>query len=151
MNDQICTTELTEKANKTMTVAESECAKSVALVVSNQVEYDGAGSYIAQLKNYKKDLESERKELVDPLNAHVKKINAKFKPHATAIDSAISQINVKMTSYFRAEEQKRLKAEAAAAEKARKEQEKLTRNARKKRRTRDKSKRRTRWFRRRIL
>lgn len=128
-NNPEIVTDLTEAIKNYMTQAESAYQGATALIVTNQEQYDYAGEYIASLKKYKNDLEKDRKELVDPLNAHVKKINAKFKPHATNIDNAIATANQKMTTYFREEERKRLKLEADAAEKSRKEQERLQKRA----------------------
>lgn len=121
--------DVTEKALQQMTQAQAEYNRAAALVVSSEPEYEAAGEYIAGLKRYKNALEKERKELVDPLNQHVKTINNKFKPHSDAIDKAIAQVNAKMVGYFRGQERIRLEAEAQAAEKARKEQERLQKRA----------------------
>ena len=124
-------TELTEQALKHISDAENAYQNATVLVVSNQDEYETAGDIIAGLKKWKGDLETERKSLVKPLNDVVKKLNAKFKPHTDKIDLSIKQVNSKMTEFFRIEEKKRLDAEAKAAEKARKEQDKINERARK--------------------
>lgn len=122
-------TDISTKAAQQMTAAQAEYIRASALVVSDQAGYESAGEYIAGLKATAKQLEAERTELVGPLNAVVKKINAKFKPHADAIEKAIRTVNDKMVTWFRAEEQKRLAQEAIDAEKARKEKEKLEKQA----------------------
>ena len=128
MNKEI-STELSTEVINNITVAEKAYQTAGAMVVSGQPEYESAGDFIADLKAYKKGLVKDQSEFTGPLEVAKKKIFAKFKPHITKIDEAIASVNSKMTVYFQAEEKKRREAEAAAVEKARKEQERLLKRA----------------------
>ncbi len=119
------TENLPEKTLELMASAERDYSRATTLVVTTQPEYEAAGVFIAMLKDYARNLEKDRKSIVDPINQSVKKINARYKPKSDAIDTAIEQVNAKMVAYYRAEEKKRLQAEAEAAEAARKEKERL--------------------------
>lgn len=123
--------ELTESAQLQITKAEEALSRATAITVKTETDYNEAGDFIADLKSYKNALEKERKDITGPLDQAKKKIMAKFRPHVDNIDQAIRAINNKMTAYYREQETKRLKAEAEAAEKARKERERLEDRARK--------------------
>lgn len=120
---------INERAQSEISSAIQALNQAAALIVSNQEEYDLAGSFIAQLKKRKSTLEKERKEITGPIDDAKKAVMSKFAPHIDNLDRAIQAINQKMIAHYRAEEKKRLEAEAAAAEKARREQEKLQKRA----------------------
>ncbi len=125
------TTDISEEVEKQITKAEEAYNQAQALTVTNDKEYDDAGTFIVDLKTYKKNLEKERKDLTSPLDDAKRKIMAKFKPHVDNIERAIAQVNGKMTKYFSEQEKLRLAEQAKAEEKARKERERLQRRAEK--------------------
>jgi hypothetical protein len=107
------------------------------ITITNDVEFKNAGSAIATLKKTKNDLDLDRKEKVDPLNAKVNYINGQYNPIIkVSIQNAINKLDVAMGNYQRKlmiereAEQKKRDAEAAETrrkleEAARKEAEKI--------------------------
>ena len=102
------------------------------LVVENQGDLDEATGTISQMKKRTKAIEDARKFLVNPLNAHVKKINDIFRSPKANFDKAEAIAKGKCTAFVVAEqkrqreEQDRLDREA---EKQRKFQQTLARKA----------------------
>lgn len=120
-------------------VAEAE-AQADALQVSNDAEAQAAAEVLRNIARYKKDAEAERKELVSPLNATVKRINQKFKDAVAPFEAADKRIRAKVGTYqaeqdrLRREEEERLERERQERErKAREERERQEAEARVKR------------------
>ncbi len=125
---------------------ESVETKAHAVQVTDAAGYESATGILVELKRAEKRVESQRKELVDPLNATVRRLNDIFRPFADRIERARAALDGKMRAW-RAEqdrkaeadrrwaEEQRRKAEAeeaakrAAAEKAAREQEEARRRA----------------------
>ena len=70
-----------------------------------------AASFQGWLKGAQKELEKERKFLVDPLNKHIKDINAKYKPLTEKLTTLHEVIGSKMLVWYN--EQKRVSEETA--------------------------------------
>ena len=77
------------------------------LVVKDQVTVDRATQIVRGVKGILKDAEADRKFLVDPLNNHVKAINARFKPLTTAATDIERLGKNKIISYQSEVEKKR--------------------------------------------
>jgi hypothetical protein len=73
-----------------------------------------AGDRVREWGERKKEAEKLRRELVDPLNQHVKKINGLFKTVTGPIDEAVGIVRGKMGAYVTKREDDRRKEEAAA-------------------------------------
>jgi hypothetical protein len=73
-------------------------------------------------------LETERRGKVDPLNAHVKSINAEYKKPRELIEKQTEQVSARLTDYAREEERKRAE-EAERARLAAEEAERIAREA----------------------
>jgi len=107
--------DLTTSIKKVATKA-SKLEKEVAvLVVSNDQEAEGANEVLGRVKTAYNEAEKERKFFVDPLNAHVKEINAKYKEKTapllqaeTIIKKALSAFQMKKIEQARKEEAKLL-------------------------------------------
>lgn len=99
------------------------------LVVQTEDDYRVAGEHLVALAARKKELDAKRRELVDPLNATVKRINDWFRDPIARCDEGRGRIERGMSA-FRAE-QRRIEEERqrVAAEAARKERERLEREA----------------------
>lgn len=88
-----------------------------ALQVRTQEEAEAAASFLTNVATMKREAEKARKYLVDPLNAHVKAINALFKPNETTLAAADKAVRGKVTEFraeqdrLRRQEQARLEAE----------------------------------------
>lgn len=113
----------------TRQVAEAE-AQAKALQVTSEAEATVAGEILREIARRRKDAEAERKELVGPLNATVKKINQRFKGSLAPLDAADKIVRDKLGTYtaeqdrIRQEEEARLEAERQERErKARDERE----------------------------
>ncbi len=99
--------------------------KSSSLVISTQPEYQIASDLLADIKSRGKALEEKRKGITAPLDAAKKATMDMFRPAVDAIDQFEREVKAKMSSFVREQERIRLAAEAEAAERVRKEQEKL--------------------------
>lgn len=86
--------------------------KAKAMVINTAEDNNQATEILGVLTKRKKSIEEARKFFVDPLNAQVKAINAKFKPQTTQVDSIISIVKQKVGAYHLAEEEKRAKEQA---------------------------------------
>jgi len=86
--------------------------KATAMVISTPEDNEQATEVLGILTKRKKSIEETRKFFVDPLNAQVKAINAKFKPQTTQVESVISIVKKKVGDYHVAEEEKRAKEQA---------------------------------------
>lgn len=80
--------------------------KAKAMVINSPEANLEATEVLGILTKRKKGIEEARKFFVDPLNAQVKAINAKFKPQTDAVDSIITIIKKKVGDWHLAEEKR---------------------------------------------
>src|SRR4030042_391913 len=88
-------------------------------VVANLEGVKRATEDLSMISNLKKALEERRKEYTQPLNDHLKEINATFKIFSEPLDAADKALRGKILAFNA--EQRRLQEEAARAEALRKE------------------------------
>lgn len=94
--------------------------------VNTPENYKWAAQSVAEIKETRERMESERRKAVDPLGIVVKLINGWFKPGITALDAAEALLKQKMVEYARLAEKKRTQFIAAAgASSSQKERVKL--------------------------
>ena len=115
---------LTEQGKKFLDVANG-------IQITDAVTLQGAADYLSENKAHQKKLDGERRELVDPLNEVVKRINAKFKPITDLLLSAESIIKNKIGKYQQDQLRIQREEQAKAEERARKERERLEARAEK--------------------
>jgi hypothetical protein len=84
------------------------------LVVEDQETYDVAMSTAAEWKAEREAWEAKRKSYADPVNVLKDMIQADFMPIIRGYDAAIAMAKAKGVTFLKAEEQKRLDAQAAA-------------------------------------
>ena len=125
---------LIERSESAVEVA---VGRAEAVRVSNHEEATQAAAILKELATQKKNAEASRKELVGPLNAHVKKINGKFKQTTEPLEAAERVLRSKLSDFqaeverLRQAEEDRLRREAAERErKLREERERVEREAR---------------------
>jgi hypothetical protein len=88
--------------------------------IDDEPKLHEAAPVLKWCKDFKAQVEQERKELVNPLNAVVKKINAKFKAVTSPVDNIAQHLQGLMGDYdyrLREAERKKVEREAKAAEK----------------------------------
>lgn len=103
------------------TEAQKLKAWALSFVVNNPDTVKAATQDLVLTANLKKAIESLRKEYVDPLNSHVKAINATFKPLTDVISEADTILRGKIGIYNT--EQQRIQAERENVERLRREAE----------------------------
>jgi uncharacterized phage infection (PIP) family protein YhgE len=81
-------------------------------------QYQSAAEQVAVFKAEFDGIEKDRRELTDPLNQVVKKLNAKAKPATTFLETAIKLLKQAMAQWQFAEEERQRKALAEAQAKA---------------------------------
>lgn len=111
--------------NKLQTQIEAAVTKSNDIVIDTEETLTQATDIVKFIKEKAKQVEKARKELVDPLNSHVKNINARFKHLSEPLEKAESILKGKMLIFQRELETKR----RAEEEVKRKELEEFTRKA----------------------
>lgn len=112
-------------------VAEAE-TRAAAMLITNDAEAEVAGEVLREIARLSKAAEGERRELVDPLNATVKKINARFKDAAAPFKAADEIIRGKLGAY-QAEQERAAEEERRRLEAERQERERKAREEREKR------------------
>jgi hypothetical protein len=96
--------------------------RAQALEVNTPEQARTATEFLGEIATAKRKGETARKFLVDPLNSHVKAINARFKSAAAPLDEADQLVRGKVIAFQREEaervaaEQARIDAERRAAE-----------------------------------
>jgi hypothetical protein len=99
-----------------------------ALQVRTDEEAAAAAELLGRVKAMAKDADKARRFLVDPLTAHVRAINAMFKPNAESLAGVESAVKAKVLAFQRAQEEaraaerRRVAAENAARERAAEEE-----------------------------
>lgn len=106
-----------------MTGAQAAEAFAQALEVSDDESYAFADTQLADLKGKANRLDEERRAIVDPINAGVKRINDLFRPAREFYERAEKAIKDKMLGYHQKRDQERRDAEAAAQRQADQEQQ----------------------------
>lgn len=104
-----------------------EYAQSFAIVAAG--DYEKAGEALTRIKGKAKALDELRKSLTQPLDAAKKKIMDFFREPAEKLAAAEGAIKKTMIAYQAEQDRIREKAEREAAEAARKERERLEREA----------------------
>ena len=99
-------------------------ASNIVAIETNP-QYENAVALRNAIKKTAKDFEDERDSLVRPKNEEVKKINTWFKRPAERLAELDSQIKKLIMAYQTMIEQRRIEAQKAADELARKEREKI--------------------------
>jgi hypothetical protein len=106
--------------DKRILAVTNESAEALAYLKSYVVEtpedYTNAAAMVQTFKGQFDALEAERRELTDPLNATIKKINEKVKPATTFLDTAIRLLKAAMGAFQIREEERQRKALEEAAE-----------------------------------
>ena len=113
MDDEIA---IVEKVSPAKAEAEGLLAQAEKAEITTMELCGTGGDLAAHLRTKRTDLDNSRKELVQPLNNHVKMINAKYNGVIAIYKDAEKVIKDKMGA-FMAEEERRQEAEAAAARK----------------------------------
>lgn len=98
--------------------AKELCAKADQVVIMDRSDLSSATDLLKTIRSRVKEIEKERKALVQPLNDHVKTINGRFKAMTDPLGEADSTISRHMLSFQKQEEQK-----AAEADRQRREAE----------------------------
>jgi len=92
---------------------------ATGFVVANPQDVKRAVEDLSLIANLRKALEGKRKEYTEPLNTHLKEINATFKTFSDPLDAANKILRDKVGAYN--QEQQRLKDEAEKADALRKQ------------------------------
>lgn len=95
-------------------------------VVSTEDEARAGKLLVDRAADCLKEMETERKKLVNPLNERVKEINDKYRSPREVLDTILDELKTRIRTYVKQEETKRL----LAAEEARKRLEEAERLAR---------------------
>lgn len=104
-------------------------AESGALTVADDDGNRVAVEMTGEIKRYVKDIERQRRKIVDPINAEVKKVNAFVKTFTGPLKSAERDLKNKIGRYAYQVEMDRRKRQAAADAAQRKAQEEMDRQA----------------------
>jgi hypothetical protein len=109
-------------------VVHATVGQARAIEVHTPEEARGAVEFLAKIADAKKQSETARKFLVDPMNKHVKAINDRFKRNAVPLEEADQLVRGKLLEFAHAEgervakEQARLDEQRQAAEEAAEEE-----------------------------
>lgn len=128
------TTELVP-ANADQKVAEVESrvaqaqAQANAIEVRNAGEANAATEILSTFAKQRREAETERRALVGPLNATVRRLNLRFKESLAPLDAADKTIRQKVTTYT-AEQERIRREEEARLERERQERERKAREER---------------------
>lgn len=98
------------------------CEAADDVVIMTRPDLSAATDLVKIIKTRSKEIEDERKRLVDPFNQGVKAINARFKAMTGPLEEAEASVKSKMLTFQKAEEQ-RAKEEQERIEKIRREAE----------------------------
>lgn len=97
--------------------------------ITTNDDYQQAAVILREIKTRAKDIEEERKRIVDPIRAGIQRINDLFRPAQDNLAQAEGLIKRGIGVWNAEQDRVRREAEAAAAEIARKEAEKLQKRA----------------------
>lgn len=104
---------------------ESTASKALSLKVTTNKEYQQASDILKDLKARGKALEEKRKAITKPMDDAKKATMEMFRPAVDAIKNCETKLKESMAGFVREQERIAAEAQAKAAEKARKEQERL--------------------------
>ncbi len=113
-----------ETRNEIASLAEL-AQQSASLAIKSQPEYQEAADLLTEIKRRGKALDEKRKAITSPLDAAKKATMDMFRPAVDAIAEFEKSVKAKMGDFVREQDRLRREAEAKAAEKARKDQERL--------------------------
>lgn len=105
--------------------AGSLVAEAKPITITSAIDYTVAAEQMQKVKGISKSLDAARKELTKPLDEEKTKIMDQFKPLIGALYDAECLIKKGMIAFDQEQDRLRRIAEAEAAERARKEREKL--------------------------
>lgn len=91
--------------------------------IQSEEDFGKAGTFVKVIGKVAKEIDDERRALVDPLNEAVKIINARFKERTQVLDNAKKTIQPMMDGWLR--EQERIRNEAIRLERQQREEEAL--------------------------
>lgn len=103
------------------------CEAAEEVMIMTRHDLSQATDLVKIIKTRSKEIEDERKRLVDPFNQGVKAINARFKAMTGPLEEAESSVKTKMLS-FQKEEEKRAREEQERITKAQREAEERKRH-----------------------
>lgn len=109
--------------------AERALASAKVFVVDGPEVRDLAVKDLTRVKGLQKDLDATRKSITQPIDAAKKAVMDLFRSPTTYLEQAEVLLKKAIQTYDRAEEQKRLAAQAAAEETARQERARLVAEA----------------------
>lgn len=98
-----------------VTRADDLVAKVGALEITTEARAEQATDLGGMIVEFLKGVQAERVELVKPINDHVKRINDKFRPHITALETAKANLRRKL-GVWQEDERRRLRNEQLARE-----------------------------------
>lgn len=111
MNNKITVTIDTDKEQERTSDVPALCLKA-ELVISNQVEYELASTFLKEIKDRYKELDFQRKEITKPLDGAKSKVMDLFKVPLELLVKAESKIKGLMITYT-AEQERKAKEEQA--------------------------------------
>ena len=126
MNEEV---KFTPEVMAEVEAAEQALEDAKTFAVTTIPEYEQAGEALKKLSGRGKQLETMRKNLKAPALEQCKRIDEFFKGPQTFIDDAKKAIKKALGAFDAAQKRKREEAERKAAEDARKERERLEREA----------------------
>lgn len=111
-----------EKVEEVASRVSSVVETAQAIEVQTPEQAAHAADFLKEIASAKRQSETSRKIIVDPLNAHVKTINGLFKPKVEALDEADKLVRGKVIA-FQQEQRKAQEAEQARLDAIRREEE----------------------------
>jgi hypothetical protein len=90
--------------------------------IASQTEYVASAEELQKIKGMLKKKDDDRRFLVDPLNKHVKDINARFKPAITLLELMEGNIKRAQTDFILSERRKQEEEQRRIEEQQRKQQ-----------------------------
>jgi hypothetical protein len=116
-----------EARGKATTVASA----AMALVVENDEQYEEASRWLTSIAEADKFVEAKRTSITAPLNEALRNTNLLFKPMAKALTDAKNHVRAIMGTHADRKDAERRRLQAEADERARKDREKLEKQAEK--------------------
>ena len=106
--------------------------KAKAIEILDKPEYEEGAKLFAQIKSFKKTIDTQRKELIKLPYDYVKRVNAFAKEISKPLDNAETVIKQKLIDYEAKKELKRREQEKRAEEERKRLQEQLNKEAQEK-------------------
>lgn len=105
---------VTQQESEVVAVVHETVARARAFEVQTSEQAQDAVEFLAQIADARKRSEKARKFLVDPMNKHIKAINARFKENAAPLDEADALVRGKLVAFQQAEANALAEQQAAA-------------------------------------